>query len=829
MRRILLCIAVTLFCISPSQATPDRREATDLFTIAQKAFDDKLYLSASKKFNEFLRRFNTSPRLERAQLRLGQSLFHLKNWRRAQREFELVIKKTGADTTDAHFWLGRTLYEMKNYREAEKELLEILPLFVENPQEATLLFTLGMSQFQSGDYVKAVPTFAVMIKKHPSNASTTMAALKIPESDYKRKQYEKAIRGFKHYIKSYSSSKHIPQALYYLGESYYNTFAWADAISSYTQILDHPKTSPKQRANALYSLGWAEDKNNNLPQSLMYFTRFKETGQSDIKTTRYARKKKPVTNTTLIPLVNFKIGEIYFKLGKYDKALPYFAKLQSHKMYGQRATAWQAEALYFQGKYKSAQLFYDSILQNKKSPLYAEALRGKGRCYINLGDYAAATLLFQEAIENSTSIKNIVESRRALAQISRLRGRIDNAITQINDILSEYGHKIPRDEFLLYLGDLHFDKHEYDKAEEQYRAVISRYPLKNTSIQAQHHLGDLMRGRGRFDLAAVAYAKIQKMTHANKTQQENASYYQGLSLYNSHQYHEAEMVFRAALSAHPTGLLPFEFNRNIINCLVAKEEFSKAESSFKTMIQTFEDRKHLSSLLYDFAMFYYEQNSYLKSRVQFRRLTEEFPHSNLADESHYYLGKSAAALGLNKQALEEWETLSSKKESEFHHLVALDIVELLISEKRFDEALRKTSAFLTRTTDPSQKQELSFLEGKILYALKDWRNAITSFKAVVSGSKNHTSMVAETLMADAYIYARKDYENASLHYMNAIYLYKQDDDTFIQTSLKLARTFIQLKQYDQATKIIKKAYSTKTKIGPEGQLVLDEIETLVQK
>ncbi|GEM_PF-5065089 len=814
--RLLCFIFLTLFSFNVI-AIDNRREANDLFTVAQHAFNDKLYLSASKKFNEFVRRFPNSHQAERAHLLLGQSLFHLRQWQKSINQFEKVIQSDGNDLAIGHFWLGRTHYELKNYRKAEKEFLEILPLFSNSPDEPKLLFSLGMAQFKSGDFVKASSSFAVMVKKYPDHTDTILAALKISECDYRRKKYEKAITGFKQYIKSYSYSKYVPQALFYMGESYYNTFAWQASIDTYKNVLTHKYTTAKQRANALYSLGWAEDKNNNLTESLKYFSRFKETGFADNN------------KHNLIPLVNFKIGEIYFKLGEYQKAQPYFAMLQSNPIYGTRATAWQAETLYFQGYYKEASIFYDRLLQDKKSPLYPEALQGKGRCFMNLGDYAAATLLFQEAIEISTSISETVESRRALAQISRLRGRLDKAITQIKSILDEYGQKIPRDQFLLYLGTLHFDKHEYEEAEKNYRLVINKFPLKDTAVKAQQSLGDLKRTIGRFDLAADIYAKILTMIQANAVQKENALYYQGLSLYNSHDYYKAQDIFNTALQQYPNGRLYFEFKKNIINCLIAKEDYKKAEQSFISMINEFDNNPKLLHLLYDFGMFYYERNQYLKARVEFRRLTNEFPDSPLAEEAQYYLGKSAAAINLTDQALKQWLKLYNKKNSQFKHIVALDIVELLMQSQRINEALKKASQFLSTTTDKAKRQELQLLEGKAFFALKDWRSSIKSLKPVADGDKNNYSMQAEILMGDAYIKSDKDYENAALHYMNAIYLHSQDEETFIHTSLKLAKTFIKLKQFDEAKKIIIKAYAKKTKIGAEGQIILDKIKKIEAK
>lgn len=816
-----LCALLLLSLSHTSSAVTERRAANDLFTVAQRSFDDKLYLSASKKFDEFLQRFSNSGQVERAHLLLGQSLFHLKNWQRSAHHFKKVIEKDGADLALGHFWLGRTYYELGEYRRAEKEFDEAKDDFTDSPAEAKLLFSIAMSQFKSGDFVRAASSFAVMIKKYPDNPETAMAAMKIPECAYRRKKYEEAITGFKQYLESYRHSRHIPQVLYYLAESHYNTFAWQKSVDTYKKILEHKNTTARQRANALYSLGWAEDKNNNLKESLKYFSRFKETGHTR------TRKDKP--ESSLTPLVNFKIGEIHFKLGNYQKAQPYFATLQSHPVYGMRATAWQAEALYFQGEYRQAQKFYDRLLQEKDSELYPEALQGKGRCLMNVGDYAAATLLFQEAIEKSTTISEIVESRRALAQISRLRGRLDKAIAQVKSILEEYGQKIPRDEFLLYLGTLHFDKRQYDEAQENYRAVIADFPLKETAIKARQSLGDLKRAQGRFDLAAGIYAKIATMTQASALQKESALYYQGLSLYNSHDYHGAQDIFSAALSSYPRGRLYFEFRRNIANCLIAKENLNEAEEAFKAMVAEFDGSDKLLNLLYDFGMFYYERNQHLKARVEFRRLITEFPEKPLAEEAQYYLGKSAAALNLDNQALQQWRALHRKKGSQFKHLVALDIVELLLQSQRLNEALTSASAFLSEAKDPSQRQELGFLEGKIFFALKDWRNAIKSLQPVADGVKNHNSMQAEILIGDAYINGDKDYENASLHYMNAIYLHSQDEETFIDTSLKLAATFVKLKQYEDATKVIIKAYATKTKVGAPGQMLLDEITVLQSK
>jgi len=126
-------------------------------------------------------------------------------------------------------------------------------------------------------------------------------------------------------------------------------------------------------------------------------------------------------------------------------------------------------------------------------------------------------------------------------------GRDDDAIRQFNEIVA----KVPTCSDCYYnLGVAYAKKQQFDLAETSFKKAIELAP---NSGDAYTGLANVYNATKRFDLAQQASAEAAKLTSAGGGGGgAEASYNQGVILWNAGKFAEAKVQFEAAVKADPT-------------------------------------------------------------------------------------------------------------------------------------------------------------------------------------------------------------------------------------------------------------------------------------
>jgi tetratricopeptide (TPR) repeat protein len=136
----------------------------------------------------------------------------------------------------------------------------------------------------------------------------------------------------------------------------------------------------------------------------------------------------------------------------------------------------------------------------------------------------------------------------AASAIAAMRaGQNDDAIAKFNDVIT----KVPTCSDCYYnLGVAHTNKQEYDKAEAAFKKTIE---LKPDSGEAYTGLANVYNAQKKFDLAAEAGTKASLYSSsAPGGGGAEASYNQGVILFNAQKFAEAKTQFEASTKADAT-------------------------------------------------------------------------------------------------------------------------------------------------------------------------------------------------------------------------------------------------------------------------------------
>jgi len=131
------------------------------------------------------------------------------------------------------------------------------------------------------------------------------------------------------------------------------------------------------------------------------------------------------------------------------------------------------------------------------------------------------------------------------AQEAMKAGNWDDAITKFNDVIA----KAPNcAECYFNIGEAHRQKQRFSEAEVAFKKAIE---LKPDSADAYTGLANIYNSQKKFDLAAEASQNASKYAPLGGGGNAEASFNQGVILFNSQKYAEAKTQFEAAVKADP--------------------------------------------------------------------------------------------------------------------------------------------------------------------------------------------------------------------------------------------------------------------------------------
>jgi tetratricopeptide (TPR) repeat protein len=155
-------------------------------------------------------------------------------------------------------------------------------------------------------------------------------------------------------------------------------------------------------------------------------------------------------------------------------------------------------------------------------------------------------------------------------------GRHDEAIAKFNEVIA----KVPTCADCYYnVGVAYASKQDYAQAETAFKKVLE---LKPDSAEAYTGLASLYNAQKKFDLAADASAKASQYSGGAGGGGAEASFNQGVILFNSGKYAEAKTQFEAATKADPNlAMAQYQLGMTSLNLGLIPEAIAALEAYLK--------------------------------------------------------------------------------------------------------------------------------------------------------------------------------------------------------------------------------------------------------
>ncbi|MHC1704092.1 MAG: tetratricopeptide repeat protein [Tenuifilaceae bacterium] len=501
--------------------------------------------------------------------RKGLELFEKGKFGDAQKIFEKVSSsmEPGASQlkSDAEFYKAMCAIELSN-NDAEYLIGTFINSYPESQKVNIAFLEMGRLRYNQKDYKEALSWFQKIDRKAFSQEKKADLQFMIGYSHFNLNDYESASRAFFE-IKD-TDNKYSSPATYYYSHIAYNQKKYATALKGFEKL-----TKDETFATV----------------APFYITQIYYLQRQYDKVVEYAPSTLETASAKRAPEIARLIGDSYYRLKQYDKAVPFM------EQYQQKTTNITRDDYYLIGfiNYKN-QNFAEAAKNLEKVSTEEDSLSQNANyhladCYIKLND------------------KN--KARQAFSMASK--ANFDPQIKE--DALFNFA-KITYE--LLYSP--------FNEAVDAFRKYIELYPNTPRTDEAYNFLVLAYMNTRNYQEALESLDKIKNQDASIKRAYQRVAFFRGLELFQNLNYTEAVKKFDLSLK------FP-EFNRTIL----AQTLYWQGESYFKLENYTKAAETYNQFLLspgafglpeyklahYNLGYSYFKQKNYDDAIVWFRKYT----------------------------------------------------------------------------------------------------------------------------------------------------------------------------------------------------------------
>lgn len=279
------------------------------YHIGYSNFNLKKFNNAIIAFKSFTQNNTLEKQLkEDSYMRLGDSYFALRNYKKAINSYSKVIDGTGSNTDYAQYQIAMSLGFIGNNKEKIAALNQIITNYTNSNLVDDALFQLANTHTLIKENKKAHLAYNQLIEKHPNSVFLPKVLIRQGLLYYNENQYEKAIEKFKKTTSQFPNSADAIEAVANARNIYIDT----DNIEAYTSWINSLKfinisnSDIDKTTFAVAEKKYFDSKNaDSIISSLLKYIQKFPNGIHKLK-------------------ANYYLADVFFKIKETQKAIVYY-------------------------------------------------------------------------------------------------------------------------------------------------------------------------------------------------------------------------------------------------------------------------------------------------------------------------------------------------------------------------------------------------------------------------------------------------------------------------------------------------------------------------
>ena len=470
---------------------------------------------------------------------------------------------------------------------------------------------------------------------------------------------------------------------------------------------------------ALYSLGWAAERQKDYQKAIGFYQRLLgEKKQSDLRSTTAVR-----------------IGECYSKSGQFQKSIDYLASAKpsiTDSTEKAEADYCTAEDYYNLQDFAKARALYQEFCKDYPlNPLVRTVSYSIGWTYLKTNDFTKATAVFGDLAAGADDVA--YNSLFREAQSVRLSGDTKKALEIFNQVITSRPSGEYADNALFESGMIHYEQKDYDAAISFFEQVPKKYPSGDAAPDAYRMLGESYIAKKNYEEAAKAFHAVKGVGPANDSVKGDAAFQEAWALYKLQKYSDAAALFASFLKEHPQHAKAIEAFFWAGESNFQAGQFADAEKYYGQFIKQGAGQPKIPDARYGLAWSYFKQGKYKDAAETFVKVLSSGGSSQFAfdaqlrlGDSYYYMKEYANAAGAYRGAI---QSFPAKDGIDYAYY---QLAQSEYKSDKFDTGIKDFEDLISRFPNSGLAAEAEYGIGWIYFQSKKYDKAIGIFQTLIS-------------------------------------------------------------------------------------------------
>ncbi|MFH6936530.1 tetratricopeptide repeat protein [Flavobacterium sp. FlaQc-30] len=594
--------------------------------------------------------------------------------------------------------------------------------------------------------VNADELMAKFVDDYPTSTKQNQAYIEVAQYFFEQGNYPKALQWFDKVDESYMSKSDSDKFNFQKGYSYFTAKKKKEATTYFNKVVN----SPVFGSQAKYYLGFMAYEGDDYKEATKYFDevsgeeKYKEKlsyYQADMnfklgnfqKAIDLGQKAMAKSNEMEKSELNKIIGESYFNLKQYDKAIPFLEQYAGKKGKWNNTDFYQLGYAYYEQKnYEKAISQFNKIIEGKDF-VAQNAYYHLGLSYLNTGKKQEALNAFKNASEMDFNAQIQEDAALNYAKVSY---DIGNAYQTVPGVLLDFLKKYPNNSSRAEVEKLLVDSYISTKNYKEALTLLE----KNRTAENKAAYQKVLFYRGVELFNESNYAEAAKMFKNAISEQKTpeftarATFWKAETEYVTDDFQNALLTYKqfAGLAAAKSTAEYKNINYNIGYTYFKLKEYDQAANSFQAQIDNSkEDKGRLNDSYLRLGDSRFVTSKYAQANEAYGKAIDAKGVD--ADYAQFQKALSYGFMSKNDQKIAELNNfLKMYKKSEYRDDALYELGNTYVADKKNDLAIKTFDQLISEYKNGSFTSKSILKQGLIYYNSDRDEQALTKFKKVAA-------------------------------------------------------------------------------------------------
>jgi tetratricopeptide (TPR) repeat protein len=584
------------------------------------------------------------------------------------------------------------------------------------------------------------------ISDYPTSSKQNQAYVEVAQYYFDQGKFPQALQYFEKVDENSLSYEQTEKFTFQKGYAHFTAGNKKEAQA----YLSQAEKSKEYGTQAKYYLGFMEYEGNNYKQANTYFQQVEGEEKYSEKLSYFKADMNfksgdfqkaidagdiamPKSNASEKSELNKIIGESYFNLQQYDKALPFLKEYKGKKGKWSNTDFYQFGYTYYKQKdYENAILQFNKIIDGK-DVVAQNGYYHLGECYFKTEKKQQALNAFKSASEMDFDKKIQEDANLNYAKISY---EIGNSYQSVPDVLSAFINKYPTSPAKTEIENLLINSYITSK---NYKAALTLLEKNNTTENKVAYQKVLFyRGIELFTdgnyQEALSMFKKSEANAKNEKITTRATFWKGETEYVLDNFSDATSSFKQFEGAAEAKNTP-EFKNikyNIAYAYFKQKEYDQAGTYFQKYIDSAKDDKvrlndaylRLGDSRFVTSKYWPAMDAYNKA-IDMKGID--------ADYAAFQKALSYGFVGKNEKKIDDFNLFLTKfKTSQYRDDAFFELGNTYVTENKGDLAIKTYDQLLIEFKNGSFASKAILRQGLVYYNSQRNEQAVVKFKEVAA-------------------------------------------------------------------------------------------------